>query len=451
MVSTVERLYLASPVWLQNILVSAYGYHLYRKRYLGSFPEILDLARKSRQWSDVEVEAYQSEQLFDMVRYCRRQVPYYQRAFAESGLHERDISSTKDVGRLPVLTKQELRANIADFKGPDVPAYMTQHTSGSTGTPLALQVDEYTYKLAMALLVEHEEYHGVPFGAKRATFAGRMVQPSNKMSPPFARINRAENQKLFSSYHLNERTFPWYRKELDRFQPKELIGYASALSDLAAQYQRVKVVPAFRPKAIVTNSESLLSWQRERIERVFGAPVFDYYGTAEYVVFAGQDERGLYRPNPIIGITETDKHSAHESEGRILATTLTNKAMPLLRYDIGDTATMGPLDQRGLITFTSINGRRDDYLETRDGRQIGRIDHIFKGVTGVREGQVIQSNPGAAALKIVLAENEPFNRNQLIENARSRLGQDFKIEIDLVEAIPRGPNGKFKSVVRRPS
>src|SRR5690554_3758327 len=217
-----ERLYFSSPVWLQNIFVSLYGYNLYRKRYTGIYSEILKLVRESRTWSQKQIEDYQSEKLFLMVKHCRHNIPYYQKLFAVHGFHENDFTTTSSIARLPLLNKQTLLSNISDFRQPGTVPFALQHTSGSTGTPLTLCVNEYTYKLAMALVVEHEEFHGVPFGSKRATFAGRLIQPSDNLNPPFARFNKAENQKIFSSYHLNKATFPWYRNELDNFGPTEL-------------------------------------------------------------------------------------------------------------------------------------------------------------------------------------------------------------------------------------
>ena len=328
--------------------------------------------------------------------------------------------------------------------------FMIQRTSGSTGTPLALQVDEYTYKLAMALLVDHEEIHGVSFGAKRATFAGRMLKLAGDMKPPFSRFNRAENQRLFSSYHINPDTFPHYKEELDKFQPVELIGYPSAICDLATHYLRSGSKPGFQAKAVITNSETLLLWQRQNIESVFGCPVYDYYGTAEYVIFAGQDKSGIYRPNPLIGITEVDLESGSGDTGRLLATTLTNRQMPLLRYNLGDTATL--VDAQGKTIgspgLKSINGRVDDYIETTDGRLIGRIDHIFKGIGGIREAQVIQKKPGSATIKLVKNASNDFNEADLISNCKERLGYDFRVVIELVPKILRGKNGKFRSVIR---
>tara|TARA_R110001592_G_scaffold148669_1_gene373815 strand:+ start:2680 stop:4053 length:1374 start_codon:yes stop_codon:yes gene_type:complete len=447
-----EAIYYHSPVFMQNLLVSAYGYKLYRKRYSGSlYREIMEKVRLSRSWNSEEIKAYQSERLHEMVKHCRLNIPYYQQQFAEHGIHENDITSTEHITRLPILEKQKLKEHSQLFTESGTKPFMLQHTSGSTGTPLTLMVNEETYKLAMALLVDHEENHGVPFGAKRATFAGRMVQPATDMTPPFARMNRAENQKLFSSYHMNSQTFPWYRAELDRFQPAELIGYPSAICDLAAHYKEAGVSPAFRPTAIVTNSETLLEWQRTIIEDVFDCKVCDYYGTAEYVLFAGQDKSGIYRLNPLIGITELLAQPNVGEAKRLIATTLTNTTMPLLRYDLGDTAERQSEHHSGTVVhqLKTINGRVDDYIETLDGRKIGRMDHIFKGLDGIFEAQIIQDAPDHCTIKII---SQPafsvVDRSVLQSNFLARTGGAFKLTVETVSSIPRGSNGKFKSVIR---
>ncbi|WP_166264783.1 phenylacetate--CoA ligase family protein [Marinobacter caseinilyticus] len=450
MTSAAERLYYSSPVWLQNVLVSAYGYKLFHKRYTGIYHQILRRVRESRFWTPEQIEAYQSEQLFLMAKHCRENIPYYQALFAEYGLHENDFTHTTHLTRLPVLDKETLRSKSDQFRQPGVKPYIVQHTSGSTGTPLALEVNEYTYKLAMALLVEHEEFHGVPFRARRATFAGRMVQPSDRMTPPFTRMNHAEKQKLFSSYHLNADTFPWYQRELSRFQPDELIGYPSAICDLSMHYQQSQSKPGFQPTAIVTNSETLLEWQRETIESTFGCPVYDYYGTAEYVLFASQGSDQNYHLNPVIGITELLVHDPETATGHLVATSLTNHSMPLLRYNIGDTGQGVPPGPAGTVIHKlgRVNGRVDDYIETPDGRRIGRMDHIFKGVAGIREAQVIQDRPDHCLIKIVEKNyNIKLDKELLKNNFISRTGPEIKIDIEVVKNIPRGSNGKFKSVI----
>tara|TARA_R110002110_G_scaffold267107_1_gene482891 strand:+ start:12445 stop:13758 length:1314 start_codon:yes stop_codon:yes gene_type:complete len=433
-------------------MVSAYGYNLYRKRYTGIYHKILELVRESRTWGHEQIEAHQSEQLYLMAKHCRHNIPYYQKLFSEYGLHENDFTSSKDLRRLPVLSKQTLRSNIDLFRQPGAKPFIIQHTSGSTGTPLALEVNEYTYKLAMALLVDHEELHGIPFGARRATFAGRMVQLSSDMTPPFARMNYAENQKLFSSYHLNSETFPWYQNHLEQFQPWEIIGYPSAICDLAMHYHRTGSESIFKPKAIITNSETLLHWQREAIESAFGSRVFDYYGTAEYVLFAGQRSKENYHLDFIIGITELLRDRLEDKAGRLIATSLTNYSMPLLRYDTGDTAMGSNVEEKSTVvrTLEQINGRVDDYIDTPDGRRIGRIDHIFKGLLGIKEAQVIQDQTGHCTLNIVPSDaSQEVDTKSLQKRFSARVGLGMTMKIEFVTQIPRGSNRKFKGVIRK--
>lgn len=450
MKNSIESLYFKSPVLLQNIAISVYGYSLYKKRYTGIAKNIWDELDALNSMSTAQAKAIQDEAVRSMVHYCATSIPYYQAMFSEYGFKPGDITRSEDLRKLPVLDKQTLREKSHLFRPKQrTTPFIVQHTSGSTGTPLAIGLNEYTYKLAMALLVKHEEAHGVQFGAPRATFAGRMLKRPNDTKPPFSRYNKAENQRLFSSYHLSEKTFPHYEDELTKFQPQELIGYPSAISDLAALYQKSGLKPKFFPKVIITNSETLLAWQRQKIELVFGCPVRDYYGTAEYVIFAGQDKDGVYRPNPLLGVTEILQESQYSAEGKVLGTTLTNFEMPLLRYDIGDTASLMNTSD-GSIGFPSIrsfNGRQDDYVLAPDGRRIGRLDHIFKGVDGIKEVQIVQKDTTTLLLNVVSDDVDKTNVKTLVENTRARVGAEFDVNVDFLERIPRGKNGKFKSVI----
>ena len=108
-----------------------------------------------------------------MIIYCANQIPYYQKLFSEHGLCPSDITKIEDLKKLPILNKQTISEQGHNFRSKDaIKPFMIQHTSGSTGTPLALQVDERTYKLAMALLVDYEELHGVPFGSRKRLLQG---------------------------------------------------------------------------------------------------------------------------------------------------------------------------------------------------------------------------------------------------------------------------------------
>lgn len=450
-----DKLYYSSPAWLQNWLVSLMGYKLYNKRYTGTVAKqvIRDL-EIAASWNRNQIEAYQSEKLHEMVKFCYLNIPYYQDVFSQHGIKPTDITSIHDITKLPILTKDILRNKPDSLKNKNIKPYMVQNTSGSTGTPLSIWVDEYTYKLAMALLVQHEEAQVVRFGDRRATFAGRMIQPISDLRPPFSRYNSAENQMLFSSYHINKTTFHHYEKELNDFSPVEIIGYPSAIYEIAFQYKTNKKKPNFKLKTIITNSETLLDWQRELIEDVFQVGIKDYYGTAEYVTFSGQCEFGNYHLNPIIGITEildNNFNNISESEGIVTTTTLTNHAMPLLRYQIGDRAILSNNTcdcGKHSIFLKQVLGRIDDVVITESGQRIGRLDHIFKGNNGIKEAQIVQKSVKKCEIIIVKSdESQHIDIKSIQKNLRERTSNEMAVDVRFVKEIPKNRNGKFKSVI----
>lgn len=454
----VEQLYFLAPTPLQNLLVSFYGKRLWKRRYGAGFAERLAEIEALDAMAPGELDAEIGRRIRRTAMYCGAEVPYYRELFAERGIDPRGIDSIEALAAIPILEKETLRERPEAFRVADAEGrtHATQVTSGSTGTPLSLAVDRETYQIAMALLVHYEQLHGVGLGDPRATFAGRMVQRATDMRPPFWRFNRAENQMIFSAYHLNAQTVGDYVRGLDAFRPAELIGYPSAIAALASLMRDAGLSLAFRPKLVVTNSETLFGWQREVIGEVLAAPVHDYYGTAEYLVF-GWDMHGLgYRLHPSLGVAETvdgDDRPIREAPGDLLCTTLSNRVQPLLRFRIGDVATLADPathPEVGGQVLRGIEGRVDDVVITPDGRRIGRLDHVFKGVSGIRECQVIQHEPARFELLLVPAEGYDESIPALVKsNLEHRMGCPCEVTTTLVEQVPRGANGKFKGVVSR--
>jgi len=455
--SVKQTLYYAMPVRAQNALVSAYGYYLKRKRQGHGLDEVISLIARARTWTHEEVVRHQSRELALVLRQCATAIPYYRNLWSREGLRFEAVRGPEDLPRLPILAKKTVRLDGNQLVRQGARPYWTQHTSGSTGTPVMVHVNKRTYQLVHALLEEHEERCGVRSGDLRATFAGRMVQPPEDLSPPFWRYNRAQRQLLFSAYHLSEQTLPYYIEELARRKPAELIGYPSAIAAVATHINASGGRGPIAPRVVITNSETLFAWQREAIEGAFGCPVRDYYGSAEALVFAPQCSAGAYHFDPLLGIAEivdTEGRPVPPGEsGRIVCTTLTNNVMPLVRYDIGDVAVKLP----GTCPCGSIMGgareiigRQDDIITTPDGRVVGRLDHIFKGVTGIEECQIIQEALDLIRITMVVDGTfDPRQEHVLRENARGRLGTAVRVEFSRLQRIPRTPAGKFRGVVSR--
>jgi len=457
-VSFKEKIYQALPSYYQNMLISFYGKALFNKRYGKPFEALFAEIKTIDLLSVEEVRALQLEKLRKILCHADQYVPYYHKLFRKINFRPNNFQDMSDLEKIPPLEKDIFRSNFESFISTRKSdrTYITQRTSGSTGKPLEVAVDELTYKRVMALLVQHEEEHGVGFGLPRATFAGRMIQSIDRNTAPFSRFNKAENQMLFSSYHINDKNIASYIGELEAFKPAELIGYPSAIYAMAVCIDHSDIVLNFKPDLVVTNSETLLDWQKSLIEKVFQAPVRDYYGTAEYIIFASQCVNDIYHINPALGhieIVDENNVSVSDKEGDILCTTTSNFLMPLIRFRVGDRGISHSEKcscGKNTPQLKKIIGRIDDYVLTKDNRKIGRLDHIYKGLKGIREGQLIQYKRDRCKVRIVKSDDiERIDEDTLIENFHERVGHDIRLTVEYVEHIEKGKNGKFKAVVNQ--
>ena len=290
---------------------------------------------------------------------------------------------------------------------------------------------------------------------RSATFAGRMFIPESQEKGPYWRYNFINRNVLLSSYHLSPKTIPLYVKQLEQYAPAFIDSYPSALFSIAQHVRETGQPCAAGPSAIITSSETLLDYQREAIEETFGCQIFDQYGSAEMVVFASQCERGSLHVHSEYGHVELLDQGGHAVElgepGEVICTGFLNEAMPLIRYQIGDSAVLGTepcLCGRHFPVFKTVLGRLDDTIVTIDGRSIGRLDPIFKGARGIKETQIIQVSPERLVVKMVRGEQfVPTSAQSVVQELQRRIGEEMQIDLEFVDRIERSSSGKFRTVV----
>jgi phenylacetate-CoA ligase len=204
--------------------------------------------------------------------------------------------------------------------------------------------------------------------------------------------------------------------------------------------------------AVFPSSERLLASHRENIERAFGAPVANRYGSSEFVVSMTSCRENNLHVDMEFCIVEVEVEEETEDyvRGPLLATGLAPSATPFFRYRIGDTGTRSkrpcPCGRSGDV-FIDVDGRTDDYIVTPDGRLIGRLDHIFKNMPDIAEAQIYQERKDSIELRIVprISFDTTSERN-LIREVRRRVGEDIGLEVITMLEIPREKNGKFRAV-----
>ena len=455
-----EGLYRSSPICIQHGLVSLYGGYLRRERYGSVHARVRDELSTSEFLSRETLEAFQASKLVGLVKHAAETVPFYRETFRKLGIDPLEIRSVTDLKKLPIVRKDDLRADPERFLSSafDRGLLKRVNTSGTTGSPLSFWLDADALQKNYAFYARALSWAGVRVGEKSATFAGRVFIPSTQIGPPYWRHNVFNRNLLMSSYHISETTASSYLAKLEQFAPVFIDSYPSAVFALAQYSEAHGGSCRVRPRAIVTSSETLLEHQRRTIERAFGCRVYDQYGSAEMVVFASECEEGSLHLHPEYGIAEVLSHGAEApagEPGELVCTGFQNWAMPLIRYEIGDTAIRSDSAcacGRHFPTLKTVIGRMDDTIVTPDGRHVGRLDPIFKGAGGIKETQIVQERLDHLIVRMVRGENfEPHMAQAVIDELKKRVGEAIKVELVYADHIERSSTGKFRSVVSRVS
>lgn len=458
-----SALYRRTPVWGQNLLLTAYGRLLERERYGGRYREFVDLLGKTEWYSSAELEAYQDERLRAVVSHAYEHVPFYRRRFEASRLTPADIRGRDDLPKLPLLTRDDIREHFDDLRSRAFPERQlrTGHTSGTTGTPLTVGYDRDTVWMTYAVFDRHYRWAGCRMGRdgdRIAVARGNVIVPLDQRQPPFWRQNHVQNQLLLSSFHLSKDNLPAYFEALGDFRPAVVDGYPSTLF-LLARYLKSRG-EYFPVKAAITSSETLFDFQREIIEERFQCRVFDYYALAERVAFSHECDRHhghhLAMEYGISEITDAAGHPVASGQaGRLVGTSLHNLGFPLIRYVTNDmTAFRTDLCPCGrqLEQMEDVTTKAEDVLTLKDGRLISPsvLTHPFKPMDCIEGSQIVQTEPDLVTVRLIPRDTyTEAHTAHLVHELKARLGEDVRVEIEFVKELETSRNGKFKWVISK--
>ena len=445
--------YRHNPIWAQELLISARSSLRSLMREGRAFQGMAAQLQASQWWSERELRDFQARQLRTIVTSAARDVPYYRNRYGTLGLDFDKIEFPEAMARLPTIAKDDVRdGGTALVSRKRRAPLFSGSTSGTTGTPLTLKQDLAAINRENAFIWRQLDWAGVRRGERRAWLRGDMIVPAREREPPYWRLDRAENMLMLSSYHLSDSTACAYLDALAAFDPVVIQAYPSAIGFLATWMLGAGVRYRGRSlRGIVTSSETLAESRRREIASAFACRVFDWYGQLERVAAIGTCEHGRYHLLSDYAFVEL--LPAGDGLFELVGTGFHNLSMPLIRYRCGDLVRPSAPGQRcacgrSFPLIDQVIGRIDDPVKLTDGRSIGRLDHIFKGLDGILEAQIRQDRRDAVAILVVPGTGfSDRARQTLLRNARERLGDQMALEIRLVDRIPRSANGKFKGVV----
>ena len=452
-----QELYDRLPPGVQDMFVATAGWRSYRARFGSHFrTNLRELSRTDFLGAD-DVRSDQERRLGETIRWAAETVPYYRALFRREGLDPAEIRGVDDLKRIPCLDKEtlRLRGNELLSEGFSSRILIPGRSSGTTGTALRLVHTREALGWEYAVIWRQRGWFGYLLGDRFAGFGGQPVVPFEQQEPPFWRSDLARGRVLFSLYHMKPEFLPYYAGELRQRGYLFWQGYPSSIA-LVCEYLLEHGIDlrTAAPGAVFTSSETLLDFHRDRIVQATRAPVADRYGNAELSVSAVQCPEGRYHVDTEFCVLEIEPHDEGPDwvRGEVIATGFANRAMPLIRYRTGDVATLrkhgGCPCGRSRPVIEELDGRIEDYVVTPDGRRIGRMDHVFKDALLVKEAQILQTAPDSILVRIAPRPGYGTDAQARIDREfRARLGREITIRYELVDAIPREANGKFRAVI----
>lgn len=406
-----------------------------------------------------ELERLQLNALKRLLEHAAAKCPSYRDAWAERGLDPREVRSLGDFLAWPLIDREEIRAHRTFMRAPGE-RLIAKATGGSSGVPLQFDLNHDSNDRRMAAWHRGYRWAGGGPGAKEL-YLWSVVLGDRKSWKKWkdTLYNRLYRRRVLNTFELSEEHTPSYLRRLNDFRPEVIVAYTHSLYVFARSLEDQRLRP-FSPRAVIVGAEKLYPFQREVIERVFRAPVFETYGSREFMLIGAECERheGLHltMENLLVEVLDDEGQPTPEGqEGNVVVTDLYNYGMPFIRYVNGDRAIAGWREcscGRGLPTLREVVGRRSDMIHTPDGRHVSGVffPHLLKDYAAVRQFQVVQERPEAVEIRLVLNQSWTDRDQQSLERQlRQTLGDAIEIKLVRVQDIPLTRSGKLQVVVNR--
>lgn len=398
-----------------------------------------------------EIRAKQDRMLRMAVENAYRQVPHYKEAFRAARISPGDVRTVNDLHKLPMLTREEFLAGFPDrimSRSFHIEDTFHSESSGTSGMRCRYLTDWPTRDANFALLYRARSL----FGFRPGHLEYRFTWGPKGTGRWFHRIGF---QKWVST---NVRNPPEDNvKRLLETRPDCIYGrpfYLHLLSSLLASEADEQLDPIL----VLCTGEVMDPRMKEEISNGFNAPAVNQYGCAEHNFLASEcpEERRLHLNmlNAVIEVAVDGEGAARGERGEVLITQLTNRAMPLIRYRLGDMAVISEDEcscGRHGDVLSIIQGRKDDMIKTRDGRQLP--PELFTSTVTMPEIKgymIVQERIDRIVIEIV-SDGLDRGKQELIVNEFRRVMGDPDAEIDLVpvDVIHPDLSGKRRLVISR--
>ena len=405
---------------------------------MGNLKKPLD-ELKDRQW----------RAFCDLVKFAYEHVPFYRDLYNQAKFSPEALKNPSDLTLVPLTRKamfQEAGPQKFIARGYQLEHLVNKRTSGSSGFPLIIYFtpEDRIYRTLLHLRILFANGMG---------FRDKVVQISDKRDFP-------DFQYKFQKLGFLPKDFIYCADPIDKqmnvltaLNPDVIYSYSSSLTLIADEIKR-RCERHFYPKLIFTTGELMHPCNRETIEEAFSLPVHDIYGIIEMADVAWQcSEISGYHLNIDSCLAEilSNGRAVQKGEvGSLVITNLHSRAMPFIRYEIGDVMT-APKEEPcscgcNFPRIEILQGREDDWLYASDGRRISPMDITIARVRGIKQYRIVQKTHNYLVTEIVPGLDFGIETLKRIkEELREIMGPGIEIEVKRVDQIP-SRSGKRRSI-----
>jgi phenylacetate-CoA ligase len=404
----------------------------------------------------------QEMKLQSIVEYAYENSVFYRDRFDALGLSPKDINSISDLTKIPLLSKHDVRENLYSgllVSGLDKKDILKINTSGSTGEPFTIFADREQLEYRFATTMRSAEWTGWRIGNRQARLWHQTLGMS-KTQALREKIDAIFLRRMFiPAFEVDSKSILKIINKLNRKKPVLLDGYAESLNLIASFLNQSNIEIKFQPKAIMSSAQALPDETRMQIERAFKSKVFDKYGSREFsgIAYECMAHKGhhVMEESYIVELLVNDRAARPGEIGEVVITDLLNRAVPMIRYRIGDLAVAMDNETncdcgRSHMRIGRIEGRTQAIVHCANGTWLPGtfFAHFFKGYEDcVRFFQIHQSQKGEFELKMVKGSGFSIEKfDELMRNLRKYVSET-RIDVVEVDEIPMVRTGKRSPVV----
>ena len=397
----------------------------------------LDRLLKSQRLSTATLQQQQQQQLQQIVTHAAEQVPFYQ-----TRLSEWDGTLVS----LPILTKQEVQHHLDDLlSSTHDPAHTkVGYTGGSTGAPVAYYYDEEKIEKMR--------------GGQYRSFMQCGWQPGDRVLQLWGAAQDLSSTSLLARWIAAEETVAaaifdeatlhyWYQR-LIQYRPSVVRGYPSILAALANFMIDQQLPPPSTLLGCFSTAEVLYPHQRSNIEQALECKVYNQYGSREIPNISCECAHGNQHIfTDLVAVESVEQ----EGEPQLLITSLTNRLMPMIRYQIGDLGRLldEPCSCGSPFPLMEMEVcRSNDLIQAPNGRQIypSWLIHLLDEIEGIEQFQFHQPSQERLLLQFIAEGEHPLDPALLEQKIHAEMGAAMQLSVEQVKEIPRNRSGKHRFV-----